>query len=89
MLVTANDLEAVQAKLSLPPRLALDTETTGLYPWAYNGGRPFAVILATEEDSFYFNMNDKPDHNGTHPISYFSPEIMTKVLSECLNASQP
>jgi DNA polymerase-1 len=45
----------VVAKLAKTPRLAVDTETTGFYP--YRGDRLFSVIFADEAQEYYFNFN--------------------------------
>lgn len=59
MLVTRTNFAEVLARLELPGRYALDTETTGLS--AYKGDRLFSIIIATLTESWYFNFNRYPD----------------------------
>ena len=44
---------------------SLDLETTGLNP--YLGAKIFSCIISTEDDDFYFNFDDTPDHLGVLP----------------------
>lgn len=53
MLVGHDQLEGVLAKLSLEPKLGVDTETTGLRP--FHGDRPFSIIVGNGEELYYFN----------------------------------
>jgi DNA polymerase I len=46
---------------------ALDTETTGLYPW--QGDKPFSLIIACEDDSFYFNLKNYGDTPAEQVLS--------------------
>ncbi len=48
---TADDLQLASNVLSQSPRIALDTETTGLK----EKDRPFALVAATKEHQFYFD----------------------------------
>ena len=56
MLVTTKNLREVIQKIAKHTEIATDTETTGLEP--FNGDRLFSIIVATDEDSYYFNFND-------------------------------
>ncbi len=59
MLVTRGTFDSVVARLSRAPRIALDTETTGLRP--YHGDKLFSLILAdSPESAFYFNFKPYP-----------------------------
>lgn len=57
MIVTPTNLDVVCAAISKHSDRALDTETTGL---EYHD-RPFAVIIATPEDVYYFDGRCCPD----------------------------
>ncbi len=54
-----NAVRIIQA-LARQPSLGLDTETYGLGEL----DRLFAIIIATDKESFYFNFNPGPDHLG-------------------------
>ena len=54
-IVYASELPSVIERLAAAPKLAIDTETTGLRP--FQGDELFSVIIADAEDSFYFNFN--------------------------------
>lgn len=56
MLVKSSEFQEAIDELKRQPRISLDTETTGLYP--YKGDRLFSIICATEFDTYYFNFND-------------------------------
>lgn len=55
MLVTAANCYSVVRRLVAAPELAVDTETTGLRP--YHGDRAFSLIVADEDDAYYFDFN--------------------------------
>lgn len=62
MIVTQGNIHSILTSLSLKSALALDTETTGLRP--YHGDRAFSLILADDQEAFYFDFNTdgwKPD----------------------------
>jgi DNA polymerase-1 len=54
MLVRRGELPKVCARLAQATRLAVDTETSGLRP--YQGDAPFSIIVADDEEVFYFNL---------------------------------
>jgi DNA polymerase-1 len=57
MLVTRTNFEAVLQRLQDPSDFyGCDTETTGLAP--YKGDRIFSIIIAQNEEAWYFNFND-------------------------------
>ena len=65
MIVTKGDLKnGILEKFMRSGCYGLDTETNGLRWWG--GDRLFSIILADEEDSYYFNFSDKPDHLGNY-----------------------
>lgn len=53
MIVQRGDFTRVLEKLSQEKFLALDTETTGLFP--YHGDTLFSISIASEKEEFYFN----------------------------------
>lgn len=53
MIVTRTGFHSIINQLLAEPRLALDTETTGLR--AYHGDRLFSIIISTEHQPYYFN----------------------------------
>jgi len=54
VIVTLQTLASTLATLRSSPRLAVDTETTGLRP--YHGDMPFAIIVADWDHEYYFNL---------------------------------
>lgn len=62
MIVKKDDFAAVIKNLIQPGVRSKDTETTGL-KW-YDKDHLFSLIIADDENSFYFNFNDEPDHLG-------------------------
>lgn len=52
MIVTPENIDSVISRLALQTRLAVDTETTGLFAW--KADRLFAVAISDSEDDFYF-----------------------------------
>lgn len=63
MIVAKNDFEKIIEKFCRPGLYGLDTETTGLS----QSDRLFSIILADEDDGYYFNFNSQPDHLGALP----------------------
>jgi DNA polymerase-1 len=63
MIVRRKDFESIVSRLSQAGMYGLDTETTGLR----RKDRLFSIILADEQDGYYFNFNDRPDHRGFKP----------------------
>jgi DNA polymerase I-like protein with 3'-5' exonuclease and polymerase domains len=60
MIVSRDSFDLVLEKLKAAPRLALDTETSGLRP--YHGDRLFSIIIATSAtDAYYFNFQAAED----------------------------
>jgi len=59
VLVTRSNFDAVLRRLAEPGWYGLDTETTGLSP--YKGDRPFAVIIAQDQEAWYFNLQPYPN----------------------------
>lgn len=56
MIVTKQNFPAILSLLKERPRLAVDTETTGLRP--FSGDQVFSIIIAESETlSYYFNFN--------------------------------
>jgi DNA polymerase-1 len=55
MIVTPQSLDRIIGKLSSKTVLAIDTETTGLYP--DRGDRLFSVAISDGEETYYFNFN--------------------------------
>jgi DNA polymerase I-like protein with 3'-5' exonuclease and polymerase domains len=53
MIVGRGQFDGVLAYLKDRPKLALDTETSGLRP--YHGDRLFSIILCDGENAYYFN----------------------------------
>jgi DNA polymerase I-like protein with 3'-5' exonuclease and polymerase domains len=64
MIVTRSNFKEVLEKLKHAPRLALDTETTGLRP--YHGDRLFSLILSPSPDEAYY-FNFWPSYLGVDP----------------------
>lgn len=56
MLVGRHNIGVVIDDLWEKVYLAIDTETTGLR--SYHGDRPFALIIATKDNEFYFNLKE-------------------------------
>lgn len=69
MIVTRSNFEEVIAHLAEAPRLALDTETTGLRP--YHGDRLFSIIIADGPQSGYY-LNFKV-YEDSDPEEVLSP----------------
>lgn len=61
MNISLSNIDEALKTISESPELAIDTETTGLYP--YRGDSLFSIIIATENKEFYFNFLDYPDEN--------------------------
>lgn len=59
MIVSRSELPKVIERLSFPQVRALDTETTGLR--AFQKDALFSIIIASHEESYYFNFNSYPD----------------------------
>ena len=79
MLVNQNNFAEVLYYISQSKRIALDTETTGLFP--YNGDRIFSIIIHTDADNgYYFNFNTEPDHYGDLP-DYLLKEDARDLIS--------
>jgi DNA polymerase I-like protein with 3'-5' exonuclease and polymerase domains len=60
MLVTRGNIASVIESLSKHRALGTDTETTGLR--MYHGDRIFSIIIASVEEVYYFDFNDKDYH---------------------------
>lgn len=54
-IVDPGTFDASIAEICDSERIAIDTETTGLYP--FHGDRLFAVVVATKTSAFYFDFN--------------------------------
>lgn len=60
MLVTQGNFDSTLAHLLEQETLGLDTETTGLR--MFHGDRLFSIIIASKQETFYFNFIPYPDH---------------------------
>ena len=65
MIVTRDNFEGIVNKFMSAGERTVDVETTGL-KW-YDKSRLFSIIIADDEDSYYFNFNPAPDHLGNLP----------------------
>ena len=72
-IVTESIFKEVCTKIDLAVNFSIDTETTGLLPYA--GDRLFSFAICTGEDVYYFNFNDVPDNLGN-----LAPVILPKKL---------
>ena len=63
MIVTKESFGRVVESLSRPGQYSLDTETHGVEFY----DRLFSIIIASADDTYYFNFNTLPDHNGRLP----------------------
>lgn len=84
MVVVDNEnIQLVIDAINSAPSIAIDTETTGLYP--YKEDRLFSIIVATQENDYYFNFNARCDHLLNKPICLLSrneiPNIIRKNYS--------
>ena len=75
MLVTRENWGEAKAYLAKCEALALDTETTGLYP--YQGDRPFSIILGDDSRQFYISRKAYPEEN----VEPFTPPDLSEVLT--------
>lgn len=79
MIVTGSNFSDVLAHLQEAPRLALDTETTGLRP--YHGDRLFSTIIADGPKSgYYFNFRVYPDIDPDQVLSPWHLKELQKHL---------
>lgn len=76
MIVTRENFDAVLREICDSPRISVDTETTGLYP--FHGDRLFAVVVTTKEKGFYFDFNI----NGELPRAWI---IRLQVVFDSVN----
>ena len=74
MIVNETSLPHVVEILCEQDKIALDTETTGLYP--FHGDRLFSIIIATSEEEYYFDFNIGGLHKDN--LKYIQ-EILDKV----------
>lgn len=86
MLVSRQNFQNTLEEIKNKKRISFDFETTGLYP--YQGDKPFALIIGTEKESFYYNFNPYPaeqfDQNNCLPASClksFLPILENKKIS--------
>lgn len=70
MIVTRDLFEDTISRISSSGIRSLDTETTG-FKW-YADDRLFSIIVADENQPYYFNFNAEPDHLG----EYAPPETI-------------
>ena len=82
MIVSKKNLKTIVDELSTPGNYALDTETTGLYP--YLGDRPFSIIISGEGKGYYFNLQPYDDLADEFVLS---PEDL-KYLNEKVFSSR-
>jgi DNA polymerase-1 len=79
VIVTGSNFHEVLEHLEGAPRLALDTETTGLRP--YHGDRLFSVILADgPESGYYFNFRVYPDIDPDQVLTPRHIQEMNKLI---------
>jgi DNA polymerase-1 len=89
MLVSKKNLSECVAAIVKHAEIAVDTETTGLMP--FHGDRLFSLIIATDEESYYFNFNayeglapdlllDKKDTLALLQRDIFCREDLTVVM---------
>jgi DNA polymerase-1 len=81
MIVSKFNYSDALEEISLENAAAVDTETTGLYP--YLGDRVFSLIVTTKKASYYFNFNSSPDHLGNIIDEVYILE-REKVISDIL-----
>ncbi len=67
MIVRREGVAPLVKKLFTKTHLAFDTETTGLYP--HQGDRLFSLIIADNEDAYYFNFQAYPGLNEGFVLS--------------------
>ena len=85
--VSESNFKNIVASLTNKAYLSFDTETTGLSP--YKGDRLFSVILADEENEYYFNFQDYGGEVEILPnscIKDLSPIFQTPKLLFAHNA---
>lgn len=81
MIVTRSNFEEVLAGLMVAPKLALDTETTGLR--MYHGDRLFSIIIAdSAERAFYFNFQPYGDLDPEFTLTGYHLEKRMPKLFE-------
>lgn len=81
MIVSKADFYDVVAHLKTKTRLGLDTETTGLR--MYHGAEACSIILAEEEQAYYFNFYGEPAHDGSvAPEEFILPHRYTEDLQK-------
>jgi len=71
--VTTETFETVLTDIATSQVIAVDTETTGLFP--YHGDRLFAIVVATKNDCYYFDFS----------LGYL-PKSFIKRIGDSLNS---
>lgn len=80
MIVTRKNFEEILDVLIQEPKLAVDTETTGLRP--HHGDKLFAIIVSSKTESYYFNFMGYPDIDPDMLLTKKHLENL-KFLFEC------
>lgn len=81
MIVSKADFYDVVEHLKTKTRLGLDTETTGLR--MYHGAEACSIILAEEDQAYYFNFYAEPAHDGSvAPDEFILPHKYTESLQK-------
>jgi DNA polymerase-1 len=84
MLVPRSEFKQVMSRLALAPALAIDTETTGLYP--YLGDKLFAIIIHDGVQSYYFNFN--PATRSEVEVGYVLPTTLLPEFNALLSSPE-
>lgn len=83
-IVTVHNYREAIEHLDSFDTIAIDTETTGLFP--YKGDRLFSIIATTDTDNYYFNYNTVPDNHGVEIFpEYILPRDSIGLFSMLLN----
>ncbi len=78
MLVTRTNLKILLAEILEHDHIAIDTETTGLYP--YHGDHLFSISMTTDKEEYYFNFNEYPSLPSDLVLTPQDMEVVRKAL---------
>jgi DNA polymerase-1 len=83
IVVSRSSFDGVVEKLCTSPRLAVDTETTGLHP--YKGDRLFSIVISDGTEEYYFNFQP---YEGLQPEFVLTPANLSGFRAMFQNRDQ-